>query len=86
MSRHWKTKDQDPYLAKVFPQPPLVAYMRPVNIKYKIDRAKDPDQTRSNPNPTRPKEVVNGMKKCHKCPICLLSRLSNLSEMILGQK
>ena len=76
---------QDPYLAQVFPQPPLVAYKRPANIKDKIVRAKVPD-----PTPTRPKRVVNGMNKCHKCPICSymskLGRLSNLPIVISGQK
>ena len=48
-----------------FPQPPLIAYKRPANIKDEIVRAKVPD-----PTPSRPKRAVNGMKKCHKCPIC----------------
>ena len=26
VNRHWRTMRQDPYLAQVFPQPPLIAY------------------------------------------------------------
>ena len=56
---------QDPYMAEVFPQPPLVAYKRPPNIKDRLIRAKIPD-----PSPARPKRIITGMKKCNKCPIC----------------
>ena len=65
VSRHWRTMRQDPYLAQVFPQPPLVAYKRPANIRDKLIRAKVPD-----PTPVRPRRIVNGMKKCNNCPIC----------------
>ena len=56
---------QDPYMAEVFPQPPLVAYKRSPNIKDRLIRAKVPD-----PSPARPKRIITGMKKCNKCPIC----------------
>ena len=52
-------------LAMVFPLPPLVAYKRPPNIKDKLIRAKVPDTL-----PARPRRIINGMKKCNKCPIC----------------
>ena len=65
IGRHWRTMKQDPYLAEIFPLPPLVAYKRPPNIKDKIIRAKIPD-----PPPQRLKRKLNGMKKCNKCPIC----------------
>ena len=56
---------QDPYLADVFPLPPLIAYRRPPNIRDKLIRAKVPD-----PPPARPKRNIPGMKKCNDCPIC----------------
>ena len=65
INRHWRTMQQDPYMAEVFPQPPLVAYKRPPNIKDRLIRAKVPD-----PSPARPKRIITGMKKCNKCPIC----------------
>ena len=65
VGRHWRTMKQDPYLAEVFPLPPLVAYRRPPNIKDHLIRAKVPD-----PQPSRPKRNINGMKKCNNCPIC----------------
>ena len=65
VSRHWRTMRQDPYLAQVFPQPPLVAYKRPANLRDKLIRAKVPELP-----PPRIKRIVNGMKKCSDCPIC----------------
>ena len=43
VTRHWRTMHQDPYLADVFPLPPLVAYRRPPNIRDKLIRAKVPE-------------------------------------------
>ena len=56
---------KDPHLKETFPQPPLVAYKRPKNIGDKLIRSKIPPIPSS-----RPKRELNGMKKCHKCPIC----------------
>ena len=46
---------QDPYLAGIFPLPPLVAYRRPPNLKDKLIRAKVPE-----PAPLRPKGILLG--------------------------
>ena len=62
--RHWRTMISDLYLAKVFPEPPLVAYTRPQTIRDKLIRAKVP------PAKTRPRRVIPGMHKCGKCDIC----------------
>ena len=65
IKKHWRTMTQDPYLAEVYPIPPLIAYKRPPNIKDKLIRAKVP--------PTisfKPKRDLPGMKKCLNCPIC----------------
>ena len=66
---------QDPYLAQVFPQPPLVAYKRPANIKDRLIRAKIPE-----PTPPRPRRTLNGMKKCQKCPICPFVRTGQIAK------
>ena len=56
---------QDPYLATVFPEPPLIAYTRPQTIKDKLIRARLP------PINSRPKRIIQGMHKCgKKCDIC----------------
>ena len=34
---------QDPYLSQVFPQPPLVAYKRPANLRDKLIGVKVPE-------------------------------------------
>ena len=65
INRHWRTMQQDPYMAEIFPQLPLVTYKRPPNVKDKLIRAKIPDSP-----PTRPKRILPGMKKRNKCPIC----------------
>ena len=63
--RHWRTMVADPYLASVFPQPPLIAYTRPQTIRDKLIRAKVP------PANSRPKREIPGMHKCNQhCPIC----------------
>ena len=54
---------QDPYLAQVFPQPPLVAYKRPDNLKNRLIRAKIPD-----PTPPRPRRTLIYLLGCQKCP------------------
>ena len=56
----------NPYLAEVFPEPPLVAFKRQKNVKDYVIRSKIP------PIPTsRPKRTLKGMKKCGKaCPAC----------------
>ena len=55
----------DPYLAKVFPKPPMVAYKRQPNLKDKLIRAKIPEIQ------GRPTRIVKGLRKCNTpCPIC----------------
>ena len=59
IKKHWRTMTQDPYLAEVYPIPPLIAYKRPPNIKDKLIRAKVPPTISS-----KPKRDLPGMKKC----------------------
>ena len=63
--KHWRTMTADPYLAEVFPLPPLVAYKRPANVRDKIIRSKIPPLA-----PNRPKREMPGMTPCNNCPIC----------------
>ena len=65
VNKHWRTMVQDPRLKEIFPQPPLVAYKRPPNIKDKIIRAKVPKPTIS-----RAKRTIPGMKRCLNCGVC----------------
>ena len=60
----------NPYLAEVFPEPPLVAFKRQKSVKYYIIRSKIPPlQT------LRPQRKTKKMKKCGKsclaCPFIL---------------
>ena len=50
--KHWRTMVQDPYLAEVFPEPPLIAYTRPQTIRDKLIRAKVP------PAKSKPRRVI----------------------------
>jgi hypothetical protein len=66
--KHWRSMTAtDPYLAEVFPAPPLVAYKRQKNIRDFLVRAKVPP-----PLAARPRRVIPGMrrcqKQCHACP------------------
>ena len=65
--KHWRSmKVQDPRLAEVFPNPPLVAFKRQKNIKDYLIRSKVPSK-----QSTQPKRNKSGMKKCGKsCPSC----------------
>ena len=55
----------DPHMKSFYPQPRLIAYKRPMNLKDYLIRAKIP------PQKTRPKRFQNGMFKCNKpCSIC----------------
>ena len=56
---------QDQRLKEIFPEPPLVAYKRPPNIKDKMIRSRVPPI-----NNPRPKRNNPGMKKCYNCGIC----------------
>ena len=66
VQKHWRTMVTDPHLKEVFPEPPLIAYKRPQNVREKIIRAKVPPMA-----PSRPKRNLPGMNKCSKgCPTC----------------
>ena len=64
--KHWRSmKNQDQYLAQVFPEPPLVGFRRQRNLKDHIIRAKVPA-----PAPQYPKRERKGIVRCGKCSIC----------------
>ena len=65
LRKHWRTMTQDQRLKEIFPEPPLVAYKRPPNIKDKMIRSRVPPI-----NNPRPKRNNPGMKKCYNCGIC----------------
>ena len=58
---------KDPYLKKVFPNPPMVAFRRPANLRDKLIKAKIPPVTNK-----REKRCLPGMKPCNenKCETC----------------
>ena len=49
---------EDPAMATIFPEPPLVAYCRPQSLRDKLVKSKVPEV------PARPKREVKGIKKC----------------------
>ena len=67
LQKHWRVMATDPYLKKAFPQPPMVAFRRPKNLKENLVRAKIPP-----PPPKREKREIYGMKKCNqvRCEAC----------------
>ena len=73
--RSWRTMTQDPYLAEVYPIPPLIAYKRPPNIKDKLIRAKIPPKV-----PSKPKQDLPGIKNAYNVPSAPLFNLGVLSS------
>ena len=67
LNRHWRTMiTMDPYLKKVFPEPPLVAFKRTKNLKDYLIRAKVPPNLKN-----RPQRKIPGMSKCrNQCHLC----------------
>ena len=67
LQKHWRVMTTDPYLKKVFPSPPMVAFRRTHNLKRKLVKSKVPL-----PPPKRKKREVPGMKKCNgpNCEAC----------------
>ena len=64
VKKHWRVMCQDPYLKRVYPKPPLVAFRRQRNIREKLIRAKVPAA------PTRPRRILPGMRSCGRCVNC----------------
>ena len=67
LQKHWRVMISDPYLKKVFPKPPMVAFRRTQNLRSKLIKAKVPP-----PPPKRKKREQLGMKKCNqpRCEAC----------------
>ena len=64
VNTHWKTMTLDPTLKKVFPEPPMLAFKQPLNLRSMLVRAKL--STKS-----RPSRVNIGTHKCGKqCKLC----------------
>ena len=63
LRKHWTTMTKEKRLKEIFPQPPMVAYQQPPNLKSLLVRAKI--ATGKN------QRIVPGMKKCGKqCKVC----------------
>ena len=65
--RFWKVMIQTPRLKKVFPDPPMVSWMRPKNLREFLIRAKLPPQE----NPRKSGREKLGFKHCGRtCTMC----------------
>ena len=65
VKKHHRVMTLNPHMKSIFPQAPLVAYKRPMNIRDRLVKAKLP------PLQNRPKRTRAGMHKCNKpCSIC----------------
>jgi ribosomal protein L31 len=63
--KHWRTMTKDPKAKEMFPQPPMIAFKQPPNIKRKLCQAKLPTQK------MHQKRQLTGTKPCNKpCSIC----------------
>jgi hypothetical protein len=65
VKKHWRTLIRDPKAREIFPQPPMIAYKQPPNLKNKLCQARLPTQR------NHQKRQLNGTKPCNKpCSIC----------------
>ena len=57
---------KDPILKKIFPEPPMLAFKQPPNLRSMLVRAKHPSKSTS-----KPSRDLHGMHRCNKpCAIC----------------
>ena len=65
VQKHHRVMTLNPHMKSIFPQAPLVAYKRPMNIRDRLIKARIP------PAQNRPKRIKAGMYRCNKpCSIC----------------
>ena len=65
IKKHWRTMSKDPKAKEIFPQPPMIAFKQPPNLKRKLCQAKLPTKT------LHQKRKLTGTKPCNKpCSIC----------------
>ena len=65
VTKHWRTMSKDIQALEIFPQPPMVAYRQPPNLKQTLCRAKLPTGK-------RPSRKAIGMQRCtNSCPVCI---------------
>ena len=76
-AKHWRAMvAMDPYLATVFPQPPLTGFRRQKNLKDHLIRAQVPIQ----PKPY-PKRRKKGMGNCgNKCPFMIKGKYIKIND------
>ena len=60
LQKHWRVMTRDPYLKKVFPEPPMVAFRRPKNLRDILIKAKVPPTQKE-----KPRRQLKGMKACN---------------------
>ena len=81
IKKHYKTMTTDPELKKVFPNPPMVAFKQPPNLRSMLIRANLPTKA-------RPKRPTCGLKRCtSSCNICaLVNRRKEVISTKTGEK
>ena len=73
LQKHWRVMTHDPYLKKVFPEPPMVAFRRPKNLRDILIKAKVPTPKE------KPRRQLKGMKACNqvRCETCPFVKSGN---------
>jgi hypothetical protein len=65
IKKHWRTLNRDPKAREMFPQPPMIAFKQPPNLKSKLCQARLPKQR------LHQKRQITGTRSCNKpCGIC----------------
>ena len=80
VTKHWHTMTKNKHIKEIFPQPPMIAYKQPPNLKAMLCRAKLADIT-------RPKRSATGMIRCTKsCNVCIYYNHTKEIKARTGEK
>jgi hypothetical protein len=79
INKHWRSMTMNPLMKEIFPQPPMVGFRQPPNLKKTLCYAKVPEQI------GRINRIQAGLKKCNKsgcrtCPFIVQSNTVNSKQ------
>ena len=81
VNKHWQFMVKNKHIKEIFPQPPMIAYKQPPNLKNVLCRAKLPKICMGNP----PRKGI-GMKRClNSCNVCIYYNFTKVIKSKTGE-
>ena len=81
VNKHWQFMVKNKHIKEIFPQPPMIAYKQPPNLKNVLCRAKLPKMCMGNP----PRKGI-GMKRClNSCNVCIYYNFTKVIKSKTGE-